>query len=80
GLIFTFGGIFQAVGNTLPSLVAGATRLVTFAIPAIWLTTWSGFELRHLWLLSVATVIVQTLVSWGLLRREFGKKLVEVDG
>ena len=77
GLIFTFGGVFQALGNTVPSLVAGATRLLTFAIPAIWLTGWTGFELRHLWLLSVGTVIVQAFVSWGLLKREFGKKLTE---
>lgn len=75
GLIFTFAGVFQALGNTVPSLVAGTTRLATFAIPAVWLSSRAGFELRHLWLLSVATVVLQTLVSWWLLRREFRRKL-----
>ena len=35
GLIFTCSGMFQALGNTLPGLASSATRLVTFAIPAL---------------------------------------------
>jgi hypothetical protein len=34
-----------------------------------------GFELRQLWLLSVATVALQAIVSWWLLRREFDRRL-----
>jgi Na+-driven multidrug efflux pump len=67
--------VFQALGNTVPALLAGATRLTTFAIPAIWVSGTPGFELRHLWMLSVATVALQAAFSWWLLQREFGKKL-----
>jgi len=43
GIIFTCSGMFQALGNTLPALFSSATRLLTFAIPAIWLSTRPGF-------------------------------------
>jgi hypothetical protein len=44
-------------------------------IPALWLASRPGFELRHLWYLSVATVLVQMVTAWLLLRREFDRKL-----
>jgi putative MATE family efflux protein len=75
GLIFTCSGMFQALGNTLPGLASSATRLVTFAIPALWLSTRAGFELRHLWYLSVATVALQALTSLWLLRGQFRRRL-----
>jgi Na+-driven multidrug efflux pump len=78
GIIFTCSGMFQALGNTLPALLSSATRLVTFAIPAVWLSTRPGFELRHLWFLSVATVALQALASLWLLHREFGRKRIAV--
>jgi len=75
GFIFTCASLFQALGNTLPSLLASATRLLTFAIPAVLLARYSSFELRHLWYLSVATVAIQAVVSWWFLRNEFRRKL-----
>lgn len=76
GLIFTCSGIFQALGNTVPALAASATRLLTFAIPAVLLSQrYSGFELRHLWILSVATVGIQALSSLAFLRFELRKRL-----
>jgi len=74
GIIFTCSGMFQALGNTLPSLLSSASRLVTFMAPALWLSRRPGFELRHLWYLSVATVFLQMLTSWLLLRREFDRR------
>ena len=67
--------MFQAMGNTMPSLMANATRILTFALPATWLTTLSSFELRHLWFLSVGTVALQACVSWWMLTGEFRKRL-----
>ena len=78
GITFTNSSMFQAMGHTLPALLASATRLVTFVVPAVWLTTYPGFELQHLWWLSVATVAAQAVASWWMLRVEFGKRLVEV--
>ena len=76
GIIFTCSGMFQALGNTLPALFSSATRLITFAIPAIWLSTRPGFELKQLWFLSVATVTLQALTSLWLLRGQFQRRLV----
>jgi len=76
GIIFTCSGMFQALGNTLPGLMSSATRLVTFAIPALWLSTRPGFELKQLWFLSVATVTLQAMTSLFLLWRQFQQRLV----
>jgi putative MATE family efflux protein len=70
GLIFTCSGMFQALGNTRPALYASATRLLTFVVPAVWISSQPGFTLQHLWLLSVATVALQALISLGFLRVE----------
>jgi putative MATE family efflux protein len=75
GVIFTCSSMFQALGNTLPSVISSATRLATFAIPAVYLSARPGFQIRHVWFLSVATVAFQLLVSLLLLRREFRRKL-----
>ena len=75
GLNFTCSGIFQGVGNTIPSLAATATRLVTFVVPVFWLARRPDFEIVHVWYLSVATVTFQVLVSLWLLRRELRRRL-----
>lgn len=75
GLIFTCSGMFQALGNTRPSLYASASRLPTFALPAIWLSQHPGFEPHRLWLLSVGTTVLQALTVLWLLRRELRRRL-----
>ena len=74
GLIFTCSGMFQALGNTIPSLISGASRLVTFALPALWLSRQPNFTMQQVWWLSVATVTLQALFSVWLLMREFRKR------
>ena len=34
GIVFTCSGMFQAMGNTVPSVISSTVRLTTFAIPA----------------------------------------------
>jgi putative MATE family efflux protein len=75
GLIFTCSGMFQALGNTWPAIFSSATRLVTFALPALWLSRWPGFRIEYTWYLSVATVAVQMLASLWLLRIELRDRL-----
>ena len=77
GIVFTCSGMFQALGNTVPALLAGATRLVTFVIPAIWLSRQSWFELHHLWWVSVATMALQAVIVWWLLSGEMRRKLTD---
>lgn len=75
GLIFSCSGMFQALGNTLPGLASGASRLVTFVVPAVWLSQQPWFQLHHLWWLSVTTLALQALLSYVLLQREFNRRL-----
>jgi len=75
GFIFTCSGMFQALGNTWPALISMTTRVVTFAVPAVWLAGQSGFELAQVWYLSVVTVALQALVSWLLLRVQLSRRL-----
>jgi Na+-driven multidrug efflux pump len=79
GIVFTCSGMFQALGNTLPSLAASGTRIVTFAVPAVWLSTQPWFELHHLWYVSVCTVALQAGAAWWLLSREMDRKLDLVE-
>jgi len=75
GLIFVASSMFQAMGNTIPSLIASAVRIALVAIPAFMLARLPNFQLTWIWYLSVAAVIVQLAISMLLLRREFGRRL-----
>ncbi len=75
GLIFTCSGMFQALGNTWPSLVSTGTRLLTFALPALWLSHQPGFRIEQVWYLSVATVAFQAALSFLLLRSQLRRRL-----
>ncbi len=52
GLIFTCSGIFQGLGHTWPALAATASRIVTFMLPAIWLSTMADYRIEQVWYLS----------------------------
>jgi Na+-driven multidrug efflux pump len=75
GIIFTCSGVFQSMGNTWPALLSGASRLLIFGVPAVWLSTQPAFHLDQVWEVSVASVIVQAVLSYALLRFEMRKKL-----
>jgi putative MATE family efflux protein len=75
GLIFVNSSMFQAMGNTLPSLVTSAARIVLVAIPAVVLSGMPGFQLRWIWYLSMGSVLVQLALSMWLLHREFSRRL-----
>jgi len=79
GLVFTCSGMFQALGNTMPALISTATRLITFVIPAVWLSRQPEFRIEHVWYLSVATVALQAITSLWLVRRQFQRRL-QFDG
>jgi putative MATE family efflux protein len=75
GLNFTCSGMFQALGNTWPAIASSATRIVTFALPVLWLSHQPSFRLEQVWSLSVATVWLQALLSYALVRREMSRRL-----
>jgi putative MATE family efflux protein len=75
GFVFTCSAVFQGLGNTVPAVVSSASRLVTFALPVLWMSTQPHFELIHVWFVSVASVALQAIFSLWLVRREFRLRL-----
>lgn len=76
GVIFTCSSMFQAMGNTWPSIASSAVRLVVLIVPTLYISTLPGFQLVHVWYVSVASMVIQAVLSLLLVRREFGRKLV----
>jgi Na+-driven multidrug efflux pump len=68
--------MFQALGDTRPAFVSSASRLITFALPALWLAHVSNPRLETFWYLSVGSITLQAIFSFFLLQREFRNKLV----
>ena len=75
GVNFVASSMFQAMGNTVPSLFTSSARMILFAIPAFIMARMAGFQLRWLWYCSVLAVLVQLALSLLLLRREYGARL-----
>jgi len=75
GVVFGCSGLFQALGNTWPSLASSASRLLTFVLPAFLMSRRPGFALLDVWHLSVATTVLQALASLALVRWQMDKRL-----
>jgi len=75
GIVYVSSSMFQAMGNTLPALIASFTRVALVAIPAFILSRMPGFDLRWIWYLSAGAGVVQLVMNQALLRREFHRKL-----
>jgi putative MATE family efflux protein len=75
GIIFVNSSMFQAMGNTMPSLITSGARIVIVAVPVLLLAQLPGFTLRWVWYISAAAVLVQLVMSLALLRREFRVRL-----
>ena len=76
GIVFTTSSVFQGIGNTVPPLVSSMTRLLLFAGPAVVLSARPDFQIRYVWYFSVGSILIQAIVNFLLLQREFRKKLV----
>ncbi|MEK7402883.1 MAG: MATE family efflux transporter [Gemmatimonadota bacterium] len=76
GLVFVASSMFQAMGNTIPSLIGSAVRLVLVAIPAVTLSRLPGFQLHWVWYLAMLAVWVQLAMALWFLNREFKRRLV----
>jgi putative MATE family efflux protein len=75
GIVFVISSMFQAMGNTKPSLITSCVRVVVVAIPVFLLARRPDFELYWVWYLTVVSVTLQLAVSLWLLRREFRRRL-----
>jgi putative MATE family efflux protein len=80
GIVFTSSSMFQGLGNTVPPLLSSASRLILFALPALWLSRTAGFDIKLVWYLSVGSQLLQAGMNLLLLRRELNRKLRFEDG
>ncbi|MDQ3171311.1 MAG: MATE family efflux transporter [Acidobacteriota bacterium] len=79
GVTFVVSSTFQAMGNSIPPLLTSFARILVFAIPAFILARAAGFDLKWLWYLSTATILMQMALNLVLVRREFARKLVPME-
>ena len=75
GIIFVSSSMFQAMGNTMPSLITSLARIVIVAVPVLILAETPGFALRWIWYISVGAVVIQLMLNLLLLKREFRLRL-----
>jgi putative MATE family efflux protein len=75
GLIFVASSMFQAMGNTMPSLISSAARITLVALALTFLARLPDFHLVWIWYVSIAATLVQLGLSMFLLRREFARRL-----
>lgn len=75
GLIFICSGVFQALGDTRPALIASGSRLLTFAVPAVWISNQPWARLEHIWIASACAVAIHAAIALLFLRRELRLKL-----
>ena len=75
GIIYSSAALFQALGNTWPSLLSTGSRVFTFIGPALWIASRPHFRIEQIWYLSVATVALQAVTSLALLLREFRRRM-----
>jgi putative MATE family efflux protein len=76
GIIFTCSGMFQGLGNTWPALLSSGLRILTFVVPVTWLAHQPWVKIEHLWYISVASITLQAVISYLLLRGEMRRRLV----
>ena len=75
GVIFVTNSMFQAMGNTMPSVATSLVRIVVVALPVLVLARRPGFALTTIWYLAAVSVFVQLGLALVLLRREFARRL-----
>lgn len=75
GIIFTCSSLFQAMGNTVPSVLSSGLRLLLFASAAFWVSHRPGFQLEWLWYAGVAATTVHALFALWLLQVEATRRI-----
>lgn len=71
GPVFACFGVFTALGNTTPSLVGSAARVIFMAVPVWFLSQRTGFQMRWIWLFSTWGMVLTLLINLWALSRVF---------
>jgi putative MATE family efflux protein len=74
GIVFVCSSVFQALGRTLPPLATSFLRNVAIFVPVLWLASRPGFDLRVIWYLSVATMVVHAAANFLLVSRQIRRQ------
>lgn len=80
GIIYVTNSMFQAMGNTMPSVATSLVRIVVVALPVLVLARRPGFALTTIWYLAALSVFVQLGLALLLLRREYSRRLQFAGG
>lgn len=75
GIIFVASSMFQAMGNTIPSLITSVTRVSLVAVPVLILSSTPEFTIRWIWYVSAGAILVQLTMQLLFLKREFRRRL-----
>jgi Na+-driven multidrug efflux pump len=79
GVIFACSAMFQAFGNTVPSLVASWLRVGLYVVLAQAMARRVGFTLHSLWVMSVITILLQLALVLIFLQREAARRLAGME-
>ncbi len=79
GVAFVASSLFQALGDTRPSLVASTVRMALLVGLVGLAARRPGFALHEVWLIAAGTLWAQCALCLVLLRRAFGRWLESVD-
>jgi Na+-driven multidrug efflux pump len=80
GVIFVVSSFFQALGNSVPPLIASATRTISMICILLVMSGMPGFSLAWIWWLSVGTIGLQLGMNLWFLKREYDGKLALPSG
>jgi len=75
GIIFVVSSLFQAVGNSVPPLIAAAFRTGVMVVTLLVIQDAPGFRLQWIWWLSVASILLQLYLNLWFLKREYRGRL-----
>jgi putative MATE family efflux protein len=73
GFVMTCSALMQGLGNTWPVLWSSGSRVLTFGLPVIWLSTREHFTLEQIWITSICSMASQAVISGLLARRQIGR-------
>lgn len=76
GVVATCSGMFQALGYTLPALLASFIRLSLFGLPLLVIVNWGHLAIEQVWYLSVTSVFIQALLCLWLLNKTARTRLI----
>jgi putative MATE family efflux protein len=69
-VVFVCSSMFQALGNTRPTLLSSASQLVAYCLPIMWLTSQREYTLEQVWYLLIASSLARTALTLALLWRQ----------